>query len=120
MLNWIVPPPMLLASRIACRNEPVPLSFIFVTVKIKGAVTRFEEADGDPSRANFVPNWEGLSVGFNCALSCAGWPNPTNAKQTIVKLIVRAKETCEAKKAHRELGFFFMNRLLSRTGARSP
>lgn len=36
MLNAIVTPPMLLASRIAWRNEPVPLSFVFVTVKTKG------------------------------------------------------------------------------------
>jgi hypothetical protein len=38
MLNGIVPPPMLLASRIAWRNEPVPLSFVFVTVKTKGVL----------------------------------------------------------------------------------
>src|SRR5437016_2320455 len=37
ILNAIVPPPMLLASRIACRSEPVPLSLVFVTVKTKGA-----------------------------------------------------------------------------------
>ena len=36
MLNAIVPPPMLLASVIACRSEPPPLSFVFVTVKTKG------------------------------------------------------------------------------------
>jgi len=32
---------MLLASRIACRNEPEPLSLVFVTVKTKGVVTLF-------------------------------------------------------------------------------
>jgi hypothetical protein len=38
MLNAIVPPPIELASRIAWRNEPVPLSLVFVTVKTKGVV----------------------------------------------------------------------------------
>jgi len=38
MLKLIVPPPMELASRIAWRNEPVPLSLVFVTVKTKGAM----------------------------------------------------------------------------------
>jgi hypothetical protein len=37
MLNAIVPPPMLLASVIAWRNEPVPVSLVFMTVKTKGA-----------------------------------------------------------------------------------
>ena len=37
MLKVIVPPPMELASRIAWRNEPVPGSFVFMTVKTKGA-----------------------------------------------------------------------------------
>src|SRR5215470_18578311 len=37
MLKLIVPPPMELASVIAWRNEPVPLSLVFVTVKTKGA-----------------------------------------------------------------------------------
>jgi hypothetical protein len=32
---------MLLASRIAWRNEPVPLSFVFVTVKAKGVFGLF-------------------------------------------------------------------------------
>lgn len=36
MLKLIVPPPMALASRIAWRNEPVPLSFVLLTVKTKG------------------------------------------------------------------------------------
>src|SRR5260370_27329143 len=36
MLNAIVPPPMELASRIAWRNEPVPESLVFITVKTKG------------------------------------------------------------------------------------
>jgi hypothetical protein len=36
MLNAIVPPPPLFASRIAWRNEPVPLSFVFVTVNVIG------------------------------------------------------------------------------------
>src|SRR5215510_4972274 len=39
MLNWIVPPPMLFASKIAWRNEPEPLSSVFVTVKTRGDVT---------------------------------------------------------------------------------
>src|SRR2546421_1489141 len=37
MLKLIVPPPIELASVIAWRNEPVPLSLVFVTVKTKGA-----------------------------------------------------------------------------------
>src|SRR5438270_131699 len=37
MANWIVSAPGLaLASRIACRSEPVPLSAVFVTVKVEG------------------------------------------------------------------------------------
>jgi hypothetical protein len=36
MLKLIVPPPIPLASIIACRSEPPPLSFVFVTVKTKG------------------------------------------------------------------------------------
>src|ERR1043166_259030 len=38
MLKLMVPPPMEFASVIACRNEPVPLSLVFVTVKTKGVV----------------------------------------------------------------------------------
>ena len=41
MSKLIVPPPMLLASRIACRNEPVPLSLVFVTLKTKGVLGLF-------------------------------------------------------------------------------
>src|SRR6267378_1198179 len=38
MLKLIVPPPIPLASVIACRNEPAPLSLVFMTVKTKGIV----------------------------------------------------------------------------------
>ena len=44
MSKLIVPPPMLLASRIAWRNEPVPLSLVFETVKTRGDVTPFTRA----------------------------------------------------------------------------
>src|SRR5262249_5447200 len=37
MLKLIVPPPMLLASVIACRNEPASLSLVLVTVKTGAA-----------------------------------------------------------------------------------
>src|ERR1700747_2911978 len=36
MSKLIVPPPILLASVIAWRNEPVPLSLVFVTLKTNG------------------------------------------------------------------------------------
>src|SRR5215472_10295077 len=42
MAKLIVPPPMLFASRIAWRNEPVPLSFVFVTEKTKGMLGLFD------------------------------------------------------------------------------
>src|SRR6516225_8933492 len=38
MAKLIVPPPMLLASRIAWRNEPEPLSFVLVTLKTRGVL----------------------------------------------------------------------------------
>jgi hypothetical protein len=41
MLKLIVPPPIELASRIAWRNEPVPLSLVFITVKTKGVLGLF-------------------------------------------------------------------------------
>jgi hypothetical protein len=34
MLNATVPDPALFASVIACRSDPGPLSFVFVTVKV--------------------------------------------------------------------------------------
>ena len=43
----IVPPPMLLASRMAWRNEPEPLSLVFATVKTKGVLGLF--VSDDPS-----------------------------------------------------------------------
>src|SRR6266581_784144 len=36
MLKLIVPPPIPLASVIAWRSEPVPLSLVFITVKTRG------------------------------------------------------------------------------------
>jgi len=44
MLNAIVPPATL-ASVIAWRNEPVPVSLVLVTVKTKGDVTLFPRVD---------------------------------------------------------------------------
>ena len=40
----IVPPPMLLASRMAWRNEPEPLSLVFVTEKTKGVPGLFVDS----------------------------------------------------------------------------
>src|SRR5262249_20830810 len=55
MLNAIVPPPMLFASRIAWRNEPVPESLVFVTVKTNGVAGLF--TSGVPSPVErVVPN----------------------------------------------------------------
>ena len=45
MLKLIVPPPMLLASRIAWRNEPTPLSLVLVTVKANGVPGLFLSDD---------------------------------------------------------------------------
>src|SRR5215469_12523948 len=45
MSKLIVPPPILLASRIAWRNEPEPLSLVFVTVKTRGVMTLFARVD---------------------------------------------------------------------------
>jgi hypothetical protein len=53
MLNVIVPPPIELASVIAWRNEPVPVSLVFVTVKTKGVVTLFGR--GIPSTVERSP-----------------------------------------------------------------
>ena len=41
MAKLIVPPPMLFASRIAWRNDPVPLSLVFVTLKTNGVLGLF-------------------------------------------------------------------------------
>ena len=50
----MVPPPMLLASRIACRNEPEPLSFVFVTVKIKGVLGLFVDSPATVASGSLV------------------------------------------------------------------
>src|SRR5215469_5771801 len=60
MLNWMVPPPMLLASRIAWRNEPVPVSSVFVTVKTEGDVTLFAGVGGA---------WWSMAFGFLASLT---------------------------------------------------
>jgi hypothetical protein len=109
---------MLLASVIAWRNEPVPLSLVFVTVKTNGVagvciagrdscVSDSGELLTRVERADF-------------AFSCAERPNPTSAKEMTVKTITRPKKTCGPKKADREAGFFLMKRLLTRPHARSP
>src|SRR6478752_1956830 len=121
MLNVIMPPPMLLASVIAWRNEPVPVSLMFVTVKTKGVVGVWTAGRdscvmaGSGSR-KFLTRMERA----DCAVSCAERPNPTSAEEMPVRTIARPKKTCEQKKADRELGFFFMRRLLTRPRARNP
>src|SRR6476469_3100217 len=121
MLKLIVPPPMLLASRIACRNEPIPLSFVFMTVKTRGVLGVWTAGRdscvivGSGSR-KFLTRMERA----DCAVSCAERPNPTSAEEMPVRTIARPKKTCEQKKADRELGFFFMRRLLTRPRARNP
>src|ERR1043166_210157 len=107
MLKLIVPPPIELASRIAWRNEPVPLSFVFVTVKARGVVRLcgvVDEGDGERSP--------------DCAVSCAERPNPTSAKQLPVRTIARPTKTCEPKKADCEMTFFLMRRRFYLTRAR--
>ena len=114
---------MLLASRIAWRNEPVPVSLVFVTVNTKGATTRFdsaEEGDGGRSPGASVADWWAASRRGDCIVSCAERPNPTSAKEMTVNTIARPKKTCEPKKADREVGFFFMTRLLTLPRARNP
>ena len=52
MLNAIVPPPMLFASRMAWRNEPEPLSLVLLTVKTKGVMGFFISDDSRPPLAS--------------------------------------------------------------------
>src|SRR5207302_2824172 len=113
MLKLIVPPPMLLASVIAWRNEPVPESFVFVTVKTNGTVVLCNCGDSCASGSlEFVTRVERA----DCAVSCAGRPNPTSAKEMPVRTIARPKKTCEPKKADCETGFFLMRRPFYRPG----
>src|SRR5207249_7948804 len=116
MLNVIVPPATL-ASVIALRNEPVPLSLVFVTVKTNGTVVLCNCGDSCASGTlEFVTRVERA----DCAVSSAERPNPPRAKEMPVRTIARPKKTCEPKKADCETGFFLMRRLLTRPGARSP
>src|SRR5207237_9837570 len=111
---------MLLASVIAWRNEPVPESFVFVTVKTNGTVVFCNCGDScatvGAGTLEFVTRVERA----DCAVSSAERPNPTSAKEMPVRTIARPKKTCEPKKADCETGFFLMRRLLTRPGARSP
>src|SRR5215471_270225 len=68
MLKLIVPPPMLLASRIAWRNEPVPLSLVFVTLKTKGVLGAFEDSRATVASGSLafrMPVVRVMRVGFN-------------------------------------------------------
>src|SRR5262245_37451151 len=120
MLKLIVPPPIPLASVIACRNEPVPESFVFVTVKTKGVEGLGGSAGLRATMASGSLEFLARVEGADCAVSSAERPNPTSAKELTVNTIARPKKTCEAKKWDREAGFFFMRRLLTRPRARSP
>jgi hypothetical protein len=56
ILKLIVSKPgVALASRIACRSDPVPLSFVFVTVKV-AAVAVAQRATSNTSVVNVVRN----------------------------------------------------------------
>ena len=88
---------MLLASMIDWRNDPVPLSLVFVTVKARGVLGWFV-----CKRSARVVR----------VVSCAERPNPTSATEMPVRTIARPKR-CEPKKPDRERGYFLMEPFLS-------
>src|SRR6266404_1890806 len=106
MLKLIVPPPILLASRIAWRNDPPPVSLVFMTVKTKGVVGVCT-AGRDSCVIVGFDSREFLTrmVRADCAVSCAERPNPTSAEEIPVRTITRPKKTCGPKKADGEAGF---------------
>src|SRR5215472_8401619 len=120
MLKLIVPPPMLLASVIAWRNEPVPLSLVFVTVKTNGAVLLCDCGESCASMTSGSLAFLTRVERTDCVVSYAERPNPTSATEMPVRTIARPKKTCEPKKPDREVEFFLMRRLLTRPGAQSP
>jgi hypothetical protein len=113
MLKLIVPPPMELASVIAWRSEPVPESLVFVTVKTKGATGLGTLVDPCATAASVSLKFPACAERADCAVSCAGRPNPTSAKEMPVRTIARPKKTREPKKADCETGFFLIRRFFT-------
>jgi hypothetical protein len=99
---------MLLASRIAWRNEPEPLSFVFVTVKTKGATGLRTTVDCRVAVASGSLEFMTRVERADCVVSCAERPKPTSATEMPARTIARPKKTCEPKKADRETRFILM------------
>src|SRR6266567_5446327 len=113
MLKLIVPPPILLASRIAGRNDPPPMSLVFMTVNTKGVVGvctagRASVIVGSDSR-EFLTRADRM----DCAVSYAERLKPASPREMPVTTITRPKKICGPKKADREVGLFFMRRLFN-------
>src|SRR5437870_1524876 len=98
----------------------MPVSFVFVTVKTKGVAGLGGSAGLRAITASGSLEFLARVERADCAVSCAERLKPASPREMPVTTITRPKKICGPKKADREVGFFFMRRLLTRPRARSP
>src|SRR4029077_14083013 len=118
MLNWIRfvvfgGGGLLFESKMAWRSEPAPPSLVLVTVKVIAGLGAGAASDDFITRSP-APG------PFGCDFSHRFWPNPTTARETLVKQHATPIKTCRLKKADCVRGFFFIKRIFTLARARSP